>query len=1169
MSGFLPDIASWALRGRSEGDADGANNEEQQGQEPIRQLSEEEVRAKRMARLAALQNQAKDTAAAADDDKMDVDDAGGDKEPVSTLSASDKMDIDVVDTPVASASQPVASKPDPIVTAPVASKPPPPDVKPAATAVEGGEASKNVQKKRAREPPTPAEAARRLGRKKELLLRKTLNITLSSTSSTTTSSFPDAVPISVDDPSVTVQSISEILAARLAMAPKSPALQTTPPQKPGVISYLGWCHRRAGEELKELRMSQEKRKNKAGADVGIKELEDILEETRKQVVSYAASSLMMPDLFELGNDGALQLARCLSASAADPISSITFGLSGPSSSFYSCLCEELLSQDPDAFESVIADTVSHFSKALSKCDTVLDAGGGSTEEGIDGGGLVIISGLKELCTHKKAAGCLTRVPSFLLPAEGSEKSKEKVTPPAPTFPSGAGASAQQQRFFRMVQAMSAGRGGYLRRSGPALEKETLLGLVLRIGLPMENPSVSSSFQNAASRTMKDVKQSIDGMRRQLRIYQDKCNELVRALVTAGADARGQVMNWIIDALLVNIGADAMRPDKSKVSSSQTLLNLAVVLLKLCEPFVANEKKAALIDPGFVSFPEGHGGVFTTEGDNAVPRLSESPDPATKPYKPKNSFIPQCFFFTARALHLSVVSGSSYHMNILRQVNHTAWQLRQRNVNAQSDPNFNHILSMQYANEVSLLAPEMIADTLRFFDLTAGFILRIDDSQLPHMPEHFVDDMCDITTFVSRVEPKAMQGLGLGNIFKAVVKLLSPKYAHTVRNYNLRAKLGDVLYDVYLPPNVDGRSSVPSSVSCDPLTGGQPYLLSDASAQETLAPSLLLLYGEVEHTGYYQKMSHRAHIAALLKYLWESNEHRNAFRRITQKKESFIKFANGIMNETNSLIASVMEKLPEIRQVQVQMANPQQWATLSEEQRETITSRHEENEREVERALPLCNKTLQMLGYLNTDNDIRNLFLLEEMCPRLVNMLLHVLTKLVGSKGLELKVDNPENYNFRPKEMLRDLCAIFASFSSAHEFQVECAKSGYYNKDLMTKSVKTCRKLNLLTGESMELFETLVEKVEAAFRHVGDDDALVADAPEEFLDPLMFTFMKDPVLLPTSDTIIDRSTITQHLLNDPVDPFNRKPLTVDMVVPATELKEKMEKWLDEKRAAKGK
>lgn len=473
--------------------------------------------------------------------------------------------------------------------------------------------------------------------------------------------------------------------------------------------------------------------------------------------------------------------------------------------------------------------------------------------------------------------------------------------------------------------------------------------------------------------------------------------------------------------------------------------------------------------------------------------------------------------------------------------------------------------MQYANEVSVLNPDLLTDALRFMNCCAGFLNSIDDEKLPSMPEHLVDDMCDLITFTSRMATKVMQGVDFGNVFKVTVKLLSPNYAQTIRNYNLRAKLGDVLYDVFLPSNAnDANRSVPASVSCDPQAGGQPYLLSDESAQDTLAPSLLLLYGEVEHTGHYEQMSHRSHIASLLKYLWESKEHRPAFRRITQNKESFIKFANGIVNETNGLIASVMEKLPEIKRTQDQMKNPQQWASLTDEQRETIVSRHEENEQEVKRALPLCNKTMQMLGFLNTDSDIRNLFLLEEMCGRLVNLLMNFLTKLVGSRGIELKVDNPESYNFRPKEMLRDICSIFATFSSAEEFQVACAKSAFYKLDLLSKSVKTCRKHNLLTGDSMTQFETLADKVETAARNVEDDDALTADAPDEFLDPLTCTFMTDPVILPTSNTVIDRASIAQHLLNDPHDPFNRKELTMEMVVPATELKEKMKEWLNEKK-----
>ncbi len=231
----------------------------------------------------------------------------------------------------------------------------------------------------------------------------------------------------------------------------------------------------------------------------------------------------------------------------------------------------------------------------------------------------------------------------------------------------------------------------------------------------------------------------------------------------------------------------------------------------------------------------------------------------------------------------------------------------------------------------------------------------------------------------------------------------------MRNYNLRAKLGDILYQVYLPTSdKDNRSPVPDIIFCDTENGGRPYLLSDSSAQEILAPSLLLLYGEVEHTGYYDRMQHRSNISSLLQFLWGSKEHRSAFRRITQNRDSFIKFANGIMNETNSLIVTVMEKLPDIRRVQQQMADTQQWASLSEEQQETISSRHEENEREVKHALPLCNKTLKMLGFLSTDSDIRSLFLLDELCSRLANMLLNVLTRLVGAKGMELKV---RIYNF--------------------------------------------------------------------------------------------------------------------------------------------------------------
>lgn len=1209
------DIAGWALRGQSSGDDNGDENENgedgnngansnQGDQGPS--LSEEDIRAKRLARmmgggggsLAASSTGGSNVGAGGDGDDGDGED-DDDKKPAAGGGGkpdSDAMDVDGDDSPAAAgatrklADAAAATKSS--TTAAAASKPSPMDI---------DEPQPPKKAKKERTPDSPAEVDRKFRRKKEVLLRRTLLVSLSSStipltpgggSSRAADRDSLAVKLDLDDlgdgAGVTVQSIAEILATRLSLGPDDTQIAALPPPERGLVSYLGRCHVRAGREIKDVRQKRERRRAKKGAaspaspaavaatgaaDTQDDETELILEEIRSQVVSYAASSLMEPDLFELGATppGSTQLGDALRSSASAGTEGITFAVFGKDSSFYYRLCEELLSIDSAAFERVIDGAVDRLSSMLEKCGTVLDGGGADAGLGAASSGgespLVLVQGLTALCSHKKAAAALTKQASFLLPPADSPESAERITPPAPQIPTGG--DPRQQQLYRMMAAMTQqNRRGYMKRSGPALEKHTLLGRILRVGLPHDHPDVMEPFKGAASRSMKSAEKNMEGMRSALRVYRVSVDGLVRGLITSGAESRGRVMQWFTDALLVNIGATALRPDKTKVSNMQTLLNVMSALLKLCEPFVSDPKKAKLLDPGFVSSPADHMGVFTAEGDNAVARLGENPSSPTAPYEPRNKFVPQCFFLCARALHLGLVPAAHYHRGLSRQINHEAWQIRQRNGDERNDPNFNYFIQTQFALESSLFMGDFLAEGARFVNLTAGFLLRLDDESLPRMPEHFVDDVCDVLTFMPKhpASAKAMRGIDLGDAFRVVVKLLSPKYAHTVRNYNLRAKLGDVLYFIYLPADKDNRSTVPESVMCDPLSGGRPYLLSDASAQETLAPSLLLLYGEVEQTGYYDRMKYRAHIASLLRYLWESSEHKAAFRKIAHDRDSFITFANGIMNETNSLMASVMEKLPDIRRVQVQMANPQEWAALSEEQRETSTERHQENEETVRSELPLCNKTLQMLGWLNTDPDIRKLFLLEEMCSRLVNMLFHVLLKLVGSKGLELKVDNPESYNFRPKDMLRDLCAIFANFSSADEFVLECARSGYYNADLIIKSVKTCQRLQLLTGEAMDDFAALTGRVAEASKGVEDFDTLTADAPDEFLDPLMCTFMKDPVYLPTSDNYVDRSTITQHLLNDPHDPFNRKDLTPDMVKDAPELKEKIDRWLEEKRQA---
>ncbi len=78
---------------------------------------------------------------------------------------------------------------------------------------------------------------------------------------------------------------------------------------------------------------------------------------------------------------------------------------------------------------------------------------------------------------------------------------------------------------------------------------------------------------------------------------------------------------------------------------------------------------------------------------------------------------------------------------------------------------------------------------------------------------------------------------------------------------------------------------------------------------------------------------------------------------------------------------------------------------------------------------------------------------------------------------------------------------------------------------------------------------------------------LGEIPEEFLDPLMAELMSDPVTLPASKAVMDRSTIRSHLLSDPTDPFNRAPLKIEEVITNEELRERIQSWKMEKKAAR--
>ena len=72
-------------------------------------------------------------------------------------------------------------------------------------------------------------------------------------------------------------------------------------------------------------------------------------------------------------------------------------------------------------------------------------------------------------------------------------------------------------------------------------------------------------------------------------------------------------------------------------------------------------------------------------------------------------------------------------------------------------------------------------------------------------------------------------------------------------------------------------------------------------------------------------------------------------------------------------------------------------------------------------------------------------------------------------------------------------------------------------------------VNRITTLTSETLHTCLQGTE--------EDVQMADAPDEFLDPITYTIMQDPVKLP-SGAVMDRPNVLRMLLSDPRDPTTR-------------------------------
>ncbi|KAK1648488.1 hypothetical protein QYE76_066293 [Lolium multiflorum] len=765
--------------------------------------------------------------------------------------------------------------------------------------------------------------------------------------------------------------------------------------------------------------------------------------------------------------------------------------------------------------------------------------------------------------------------------------------------------------------------------GRVMELSSLLGAFFHVSaIPdrefASQPDVGQQcFSEASSRRPADLMSSFATIKSVMNNLQDGLRDILLVLLK-NLDTRDKVLEYLAEVINKNVGRSRMQVDPLKCASSGMFVNLSAVMLRLCEPFLDQmESKKDKIDVKYLfcndrinfkdltainasseevsswieSWSHAHAqndssGMArslesqesTSSGKSSSVSLPSKGGPPARGSKKENfSFICECFFMTARVLNMGLMKAVADFKHLSQDLARYEDDLESNKVlreQSDSSPQLEQdikrlekivaVLSQEkYCYEAQIIRDgAFLQRALSFYrlmvlwsvDLVGGFKMPLP-SQCPKefscIPEHFLDDAMDLLALTSRV-PKALEGFPLDDFLNFNIMFMSS--SSYIKNPYLKAKMVEVL-NCWMPQ----RSGLKSTAS---LFEGHQLCL------DYLVKNLLKLYVDIEftgsHTQFFDKFNIRHNIAELLEYLWDVPSHRNAWRQIAKEEEKgvYLNFLNFLINDSIYLLDESLNKILELKEIEAEMANTVAWNSRPAQEREERLRVFHQSENIVRFDMKLANEDVGMLAF--TSEQIPAPLLLPEMVERVASMLNYFLLQLAGPQRKSLTVKDPEKYEFKPKQLLKQIVTIYVHIARGDKeaiFPAAISKDGRsYNEQLFASAGNILWKIGV-DPQIIQEFTQLAGKAKAAASEALDAEAILGDIPDEFLDPIQYTLMEDPVILPSSRVTIDRPVIVRHLLSDSTDPFNRSHLTQDMLLPDTDLKLRIQEFVRSQQSRK--
>ncbi|CAE7116128.1 unnamed protein product [Rhizoctonia solani] len=722
-----------------------------------------------------------------------------------------------------------------------------------------------------------------------------------------------------------------------------------------------------------------------------------------------------------------------------------------------------------------------------------------------------------------------------------------------------------------------------------IEFNSLLGPLARMGIfGREWPDLAKSYYPEPDKRQNEAAETT--LRATLVNLQQSLFLVFNAIVRASPDARERVLKYFSTVLNINVKRAGAHVDPRTVASDGFMINLQAVLLRFAEPFLdAKYSKIDRIDAKYFAMTTRVNLVEETRLKATAEEVNAWEKRVNKSGAAPQNFISDIFFLCAGYNHLGIVRTIATHGEIVKHLSEIDKWLetaeaaevpagpqqalhQQRIERVKTDKAKYQRELLTY--EVQLLDPEITQRNLAFTNFMMVWMLRMVDpthqypgkpmtlplpEQIPDdfrmLPEYFVEDVVDYYTHIIKFRSDLLDPTLRTEFLVFALTFLSSTWY--IKNPFLKSKLLQGLFYGSLQFGRERDGVLGALFNSHPL------------ALQHLLPALMWFYVEVEQTGassqFYDKFESRRNIAYILRVIWNNPNHRDTLLKAAEGSDKFVRFANLLMNDATYLLDELLTKLATIKQLQLLMANKEQWDALSVEERREKEKTFRQSESMAASYATLGKSTVELLR--NFTKETKAAFLTPEIVDRLAAMLAYNIDMLCGPRCSSLHVKDMEKYRFQPRALLGEIFQIFLNLSGEAPFIQAVASEGRsYKKEVFLNAAGIVRKHSIKSETEIEKFVAFIQNVEEAKVLIEQEDDL-GDAPEEFMDPLMYTIMRDPVKLPSSKATVDRSTIKAHLLSDTTDPFNRSPLKIEEVVPDVELKARIEAWLVERRGGK--